>query len=131
MADAGIVRNRAKIAAFIGNARAWLEIDDPARLLWSFVDGAPIQNHWRTMGDVPATTSASETMSTALRKLGIRFVGPTICYAFMQSAGLVNDHLVGCFRHEEVDAASPVTRGSGQPRAEVELRSDPPVGRVV
>jgi DNA-3-methyladenine glycosylase I len=110
MADAGIVRNRAKIAAFIGNARAWLELDDPARLLWSFVDGAPIQSDWRTMGDVPATTTASEAMSKALRKLGFRFVGPTICYAFMQSAGLVNDHLVECFRYAEVS-------GAGTPRA--------------
>ena len=105
MADAGIVRNRAKIAAFIGNARAWLEIDEPARLLWSFVGGASIQNDWRTMGDVPATTTASEAMSKALRRLGFRFVGPTICYAFMQSAGLVNDHLVACFRHAEVREA--------------------------
>jgi DNA-3-methyladenine glycosylase I len=108
LADAGIVRNRAKVAAFIGNARAWLEIDDPARLLWSFVDGAPIQNRWRTMSEVPATTDASEAMSKALRKLGFRFVGPTICYAFMQSAGMVNDHLLECFRRAEAaDAGTP------------------------
>jgi DNA-3-methyladenine glycosylase I len=108
MADAGIVRNRAKIGAFIGNARAWLEIDDPARMLWSFVDGAPIRNRWRTMSEVPATTDASEEMSKALRKLGFGFVGPTICYAFMQSAGMVNDHLLECFRHSEVvDAGTP------------------------
>lgn len=102
LGDAGIVRNRAKIAAFIGNARAWLELDDPVRLVWSFVDGEPIQNQWRTMDEVPATTDASDAMSSALRALGFRFVGPTICYALMQSAGLVNDHLVDCFRHAEV-----------------------------
>ena len=102
MADAGIVRNRAKISAFIGNAQAWLALDDPAGLLWSFVDGAPIRNEWREMEQVPAATESSHAMSAALRKLGFRFVGPTICYAFMQSAGLVNDHLVDCFRHAEV-----------------------------
>ncbi len=102
MADAGIVRNRAKIAAFIGNARAWLALDEPAELLWSFVDGAPVQNRWRAMEEVPAATDTSRSMSAALRGHGFRFVGPTICYAFMQSAGLVNDHLVDCFRHDEV-----------------------------
>jgi DNA-3-methyladenine glycosylase I len=105
MADARIVRNRAKIAAFIGNARAWLELDDPAGLLWSFVGGAPLQNRWRAVGEIPSETDASRTMSKELRRLGLKFVGPTICYAFMQSAGLVNDHLVDCFRYEEVAAA--------------------------
>ena len=105
MADAGIVRNRAKIAAFIGNARAWLALDDPAGLLWSFVGGQPLKNRWRAMGDIPAETDASRAMSKELRRLGMRFVGPTICYAFMQSAGLVNDHLVDCFRYEEVARA--------------------------
>ena len=102
MADAGIVRNRAKIGAFMTNARAWLELEDPARLLWSFVGGAPVRNRWREMGQVPSQTDASRAMSAELRRLGFRFVGPTICYAFMQSAGMVNDHLVGCFRHDEV-----------------------------
>ena len=102
MADARIVRNRAKIAAFIGNARAWLEVGDPAELLWSFVDGTPIQNRWRAMDHVPAATDTSRAMSKALRGLGFTFVGPTICYALMQSAGLVNDHLVGCFRHAQL-----------------------------
>jgi DNA-3-methyladenine glycosylase I len=105
LADAGIVRNRAKIAAFIGNAQAWLELDDPAALLWSFVGGAQLQSRWRAMGEVPSETDASRAMSKELRRLGLRFVGPTICYAFMQSAGLVNDHLVDCFRYEEVAAA--------------------------
>ncbi len=101
MADAGIVRNRAKIDAFIGNARAVLEVNDFSGLLWSFVDGAPVINHWRTMDEIPASTSASEAMSRELRTRGFRFVGPTICYAFMQSAGMVDDHLVSCFRHSD------------------------------
>jgi DNA-3-methyladenine glycosylase I len=105
MADSRIVRNRAKIAAFIGNARAWLALDDPAGLLWSFVGGQPLKNRWRAMGDIPSETDASRAMSKELRRLGMRFVGPTICYAFMQSAGLVNDHLVDCFRYEEVAGA--------------------------
>jgi DNA-3-methyladenine glycosylase I len=104
MADAGIVRNRAKIEAFIGNARAWQELEDPAGLIWSFVDGAAIQNRWRSLAEIPAQTDASTAMSAALRQRGFRFVGPTICYAFMQSAGLVNDHVVSCFRHAEVAA---------------------------
>jgi DNA-3-methyladenine glycosylase I len=105
MADARIVRNRAKIAAFIGNAQAWLAIEDPAGLLWSFVGGKPLQNRWQAIGDIPAETGASRSMSKELRRLGLRFVGPTICYAFMQSAGLVNDHLVDCFRYEAVAVA--------------------------
>jgi DNA-3-methyladenine glycosylase I len=99
LADAGIVRNRAKIDAFIGNARAYLDLDDFGGLLWSFVEGEPIINRWRTLDEVPAETDTSRAMSRALRSKGFRFVGPTICYALMQSAGLVDDHLVGCFRH--------------------------------
>jgi DNA-3-methyladenine glycosylase I len=99
LADAGIVRNRAKIDAFIGNARAYLDLDDFGGLVWSFVEGESIINRWRTLDEVPAETDASRAMSRALRSKGFRFVGPTICYAFMQSAGLVDDHLVGCFRH--------------------------------
>ena len=111
MADAGIVRNRAKIDAFIGNARVYLETDDFGALVWSFVDGVPLQSQWSEMGTVPAETDASRGMSRELRRRGFRFVGPTICYAFMQSAGLVNDHLIGCFRHQEVqdDRATPGT----------------------
>jgi DNA-3-methyladenine glycosylase I len=104
LADAGIVRNRAKVDAFIGNARAWLEADDPVTWLWSFVGGQPIQNRWTQMGSVPAETDESRAMSKELRRLGFRFVGPTICYAFMQSAGMVNDHVIDCFRHAEVAA---------------------------
>jgi DNA-3-methyladenine glycosylase I len=104
LADPGIVRNRAKVNAAIGNARAWLALDDPVELLWSFVGGAPVQNHWTGMGEVPATTAASDAMSKALKKSGFRFVGPTICYALMQSCGLVNDHVTSCFRHAECAA---------------------------
>jgi len=104
LADARIVRNRAKVAACIGNARAWLAVADPVQLLWSFVGSTPVQNRWQAMGQVPAATDASLAMSKALRGLGFAFVGPTICYALMQSAGLVNDHLVSCFRHPQVRA---------------------------
>ena len=97
--DPGIVRNRAKIDASIGNARAFLAVDDFAALVWSFVGGRTVVNRWRTLDEVPAQTEASVAMSTELRRRGFRFVGPTICYAFMQSAGLVDDHLVACFRH--------------------------------
>lgn len=102
LADARIVRNRAKVEAFIGNAAAWLHLDDPVGLIWSFVDGTQVQNRWRTMSEVPTETEVSTALSRALRAQGFRFVGPVICYALMQSAGLVNDHLVGCFRHYEV-----------------------------
>ena len=107
MADAGIVRNRAKIEAFIGNARAWLAVDDFSALIWSFVDGRVVPNRWRSQDEIPATTGASASMSRELRRIGFRFIGPTVCYAFMQSGGLVNDHVVGCFRHAELD---PVAR---------------------
>lgn len=102
MADARIVRNRAKIEASIGNARAWLSLTDPVGTLWSFVDGEVIQNRWAAPDQVPATTDASHAMSSALRARGFRFFGPTIAYAFMQSAGMVNDHLTSCFRHAEL-----------------------------
>lgn len=106
LADARIVRNGAKIGAVIGNARAWLQLPDPPSLIWSFVGGATIQNRWVSQDEVPAATDESRGLSKALRALGFRFVGPTIAYAFMQSAGLVNDHLVGCHRHEELAASS-------------------------
>jgi DNA-3-methyladenine glycosylase I len=102
VADPGIVRNRAKINATVGNARAWLDVDDPAGLLWSFVGGEPRQNGWTALGDLPASTAESEAMSKDLKRRGFRFVGPTICYALMQSCGLVNDHVTTCFRHAEV-----------------------------
>lgn len=102
MADPRIVRNRAKIDAFIDNAGTFLDIDDFSTLIWSFVGGRPIQNGWRSPDAVPAVTEQSVAMSRDLRRLGFRFVGPTICYAFMQSAGLVNDHVLDCFRHGEL-----------------------------
>jgi DNA-3-methyladenine glycosylase I len=102
LADPGIVRNRAKVTATVGNARAWLELDDPVDFLWSFVSGQPIQNHWTELAQLPASTPESEAMSKDLKRRGFRFVGPTICYALMQSCGLVNDHVTSCFRYSEV-----------------------------
>jgi DNA-3-methyladenine glycosylase I len=102
LGDPGIVRNRAKIEATIANAGAVRAVQEEHgsldRFVWQFVDGRPRQNAWRSPGQVPAETAVSRTLSRALRQRGFRFVGPTICYAFMQAAGLVNDHTVGCFR---------------------------------
>ncbi len=102
--DEGIVRNRAKVDASIRNARAWLELDDPVSYLWGFVDGAVIQNAWPTMDVMPAETARSQAMSKDLKRRGFGFVGPTICYAFMQATGMVNDHVTSCFRHDECRA---------------------------
>ena len=108
LGDEGIVRNRAKVRSVLSNARALVALTDGggsfASHCWSFVGGRPIQNRWTAMGQVPAETDASRALSRDLRARGFSFVGPTIVYAFMQSAGLVNDHLVGCFRHAEVAA---------------------------
>lgn len=104
LADPGIVRNRAKVNAAIGNARAWLELDDPVAHLWSFVDGIPLQSTWGSLGELPVSTAAAEAMSKDLRRRGFRFVGPTICYSLMQACGLVNDHVTSCFRHAECAA---------------------------
>jgi DNA-3-methyladenine glycosylase I len=104
MADPGIVRNRGKVTSAIGNARAWLELDDPVGFIWSFTDGVPVQNQWTNLSGVPAETDASRAMSKELKRRGFRFVGPTICYAFMQATGMVNDHLVDCFRYDECRA---------------------------
>ncbi|MEO1733096.1 MAG: DNA-3-methyladenine glycosylase I [Pseudomonadota bacterium] len=103
--DPGIVRHKGKIAATIGNARAWQAIEANEgfdAFLWRYVDGQPLQNQWRTRSDVPASTPLSERVSKDLRKAGFRFCGPTIVYAFMQACGLINDHLVGCPRHAQV-----------------------------
>lgn len=109
LADSGIVRNRAKIVATIGNARAFLELQARHgsfdRFMWQFVDGAPQVNHWQRLDEVPARTPASDALSAELRRHGFRFVGSTICYAHMQATGMVNDHLVSCFRHRELAAA--------------------------
>jgi DNA-3-methyladenine glycosylase I len=106
LADPGIVRNRAKVASAVANARAFLAVQKECgsfdRYLWAFVGGAPIQNRWRTLAEVPAETAESRALSKDLRGRGFNFVGPTICYAFMQAVGMVNDHSVDCFRHREL-----------------------------
>lgn len=100
----GIVRNRLKIESTVGNAKAYLDVLDRhgsfSDYIWRFVDGQPIQNRYRRLQQVPATTAISDTMSKALKKDGFRFVGSTICYAYMQACGLVNDHLVHCAQHD-------------------------------
>ena len=96
--DPGIVRHRGKIEGAVTNARAYLEIDDFSRFLWQFVDGKPKVNRFRTKAEVPAETDESRAMSKALRAHGFTFVGPTICYAFMQACGLVDDHLLDCWK---------------------------------
>lgn len=105
LADAGIVRNRLKIASTIGNARATLAVQTSHgsldNFLWDFVDGKPIINRWRTLSDVPVSTPQSDAVSKALKRLGFKFAGTTICYAFMQAVGMVNDHTVDCFRYRE------------------------------
>jgi DNA-3-methyladenine glycosylase I len=106
LADPGIVRSRAKIEAAIGNARAYLQIEETgpgfSAFLWDFVGGAPVQNRFASIAEVPASTPVSERMSKELKQRGFKFCGPVIVYAFMQATGLVNDHLAACFRHEEV-----------------------------
>ena len=106
LANPGIVRNRQKVAASIGNARAFLVVQQEFgsfdAYIWGFVSGASIRNAWQSMDDVPATTPLSEAMSRDLRRRGFRFVGPTICYAFIQATGMVNDHTTGCFRYSQV-----------------------------
>ena len=108
LADAGIVRNRQKIEAAIANARAYLKVQEEFGSFdaysWRFVEGKPIRNRWRRMAEIPAKTQESEVMSRDLVQRGFRFVGPTICYAHMQATGMVNDHLLGCFRHAQVAA---------------------------
>ncbi|MDX5409810.1 MAG: DNA-3-methyladenine glycosylase I [Thauera sp.] len=106
MADAGIVRNRLKIESAIANARATLEAQTHFgsldALLWKFVDGVPRDGGRRMLADVPAETVESKAMSRELKRLGFRFVGPTVCYAFMQAVGMVNDHVADCYRHREI-----------------------------
>jgi DNA-3-methyladenine glycosylase I len=106
--DPGIVRNRLKVEATVGNARAFLAVQEAfgsfADYAWRFVEDRPVQNRWRHPSDVPATTPASDALSKDLRQRGFRFVGSTIVYAHMQATGMVNDHLVGCFRHAECRA---------------------------
>ena len=108
LADPGLIRNRLKITSVRDNARAALAaIDEFGSLdayLWSFVGGEPLRNAWTSSAQVPASTEASDRMSKALKKRGFRFVGTTICYALMQATGMVDDHLAGCFRHDEARA---------------------------
>ena len=106
LANAGIVRNRLKIQAAIQNARSFLAVQDQFgsfdTYIWQFVDGKPQQNSWKSLQEIPATTPESDAMSKELKKRGFTFVGSTICYAFMQAVGMVNDHIVDCFRWQEV-----------------------------
>ena len=115
LADPGIIRNRLKVESVVTNARAFLAVQDAHgsfdAFLWDFVDGQPVQNAWRNTREVPATTPLSVVLSKALKQRGFRFVGPTICYAFMQATGLVNDHLVGCYRHAELQPRGDMRRG--------------------
>ena len=101
----GLIRNRLKMESSVRNAKAYLKIQLQhgtfSDYIWQFVDGSPIQNRWKKMSQVPASTKESDAMSKALKKAGFNFVGSTICYAYMQSMGMVNDHLVDCFRHQE------------------------------
>jgi DNA-3-methyladenine glycosylase I len=116
LADPGIVRNRLKIESAVSNARAFLEVQEQFgsfdAYVWRFVNGEPRQNRRRSVRQIPARTPESDALSKDLAQRGFRFVGPTICYAFMQATGLVNDHLVTCFRHKQV---APITRGKARP----------------
>ncbi len=107
LSDPGIVRNRLKVDSAIDNARAFLDVQDEFgsfdAYIWRFVDGKPVRNHVRALKDIPASTKQSDAMSKDLKKRGFRFVGSTICYAFMQATGMVNDHVVDCFRHRAVN----------------------------
>jgi DNA-3-methyladenine glycosylase I len=107
--DPGIVRNRLKVESTVNNARRVLELrehaGDLAGYLWQFVDGAPIVGTWRSTSVIPAETTESKAMSKELKRRGFRFVGPTVCYAFMQAVGMVNDHTTNCFRYQELRSA--------------------------
>ena len=104
--DPGIIRNKLKIEAAIVNARAYLKVIDEFKsfdeFIWSFVDGRPIQNSWQESGQIPTAAPESDRMSKELKLRGYKFVGPTICYAFMQAVGMVNDHVIDCFRYESI-----------------------------
>ena len=102
LADPSIVRNRLKVESTVNNAKRVLELESLDDYLWGFVDGSPIVNRWRKLADIPAETAESVAMSKDMKKRGFRFVGPTVCYAFMQATGLVNDHVIDCFRFAEL-----------------------------
>lgn len=109
MTDPGIIRNRAKLNAVRTNARAWLKLDDPVAFLWSFVNGHSVIHHYSDVTEMPAQSAESEAMSRALKKNGFTFVGPTICYAFMQAAGMVMDHTTDCYRYEPLSSKKKLT----------------------
>ena len=117
MLDPAIIRNRAKIEAAVNNAQRFLEVQAAhgsfCDFLWGFVDGRPIVNQWREPAEVPATTALSDRLARELKRLGFRFLGSTVLYAHLQATGLVNDHLVGCFRHVEVAGPSPRPHAGG------------------
>jgi DNA-3-methyladenine glycosylase I len=106
LGDAGIIRNRLKIESAITNARQFLRVQDECgsfdKFIWQFVANQPIVNRWQTLRQLPARTNESDAMSRELKQRGFKFVGSTICYAYMQAAGMVNDHVVSCFRHRQV-----------------------------
>ena len=106
LANPEIIRNRLKINAIITNARIFLKVQKEFgsfdRYIWQFVNGKPIQNTWKKLSEIPSSSSESNAMSVDLKKRGFKFVGTTICYAFMQAVGMVNDHIVSCFRHEQI-----------------------------
>lgn len=110
LADPGIIRNRRKVEAAVGNARAFLAVQEEFgsfdAYIWDFTDGRPVQNAWRTVHQLPTTTPAAEALSRDLKRRGFTFVGPTICYAHMQATGMVNDHTVDCFRWAELRGAA-------------------------
>jgi DNA-3-methyladenine glycosylase I len=107
--DAGIIRNRLKITSAISNARFFLEVQEEHgsfdSFVWQFVDGRPRQNEWKSIDEMPTRTKQSDSMSESLKERGFKFVGSTICYAYMQAAGLVNDHIMSCFRYRELGGA--------------------------
>jgi len=115
LANPGIVRNRLKVGAAVDNARAFLALKEEFgsfdAYLWRFVDGTPVQNAWQSLAQVPASTPLSDQLSRDLKRRGFRFVGSTICYAFMQAVGMVNDHLTDCFRWAEIAARHPINEG--------------------
>jgi DNA-3-methyladenine glycosylase I len=114
LANPGIIRNRLKIESAIQNARLFLAVQEEFgsfdAYVWDFIGGRPKQNKWRSPKEVPALTAEAETLSKDLRRRGFKFVGPTICYAFMQAVGMVNDHLVHCFRHKELREQARIAR---------------------
>ena len=118
LTDPGIVRNRQKVLATVSNARVFLDIQKVSgsfdAFIWQFVGGRPKHNAWKSLQQIPASTQESDAMSRTLKEKGFKFVGSTICYAFMQAAGLVNDHLVSCFRYRELKSLRPAGERSGR-----------------